>query len=275
MATNRVPRKRSASTSAQFANRICNLIPSRDIGTDWNFSDALTAGVLAAGALPASVDLRKPWWSINDQGSTGSCVGWATADGVMRYLLVNANLLSKTKLLSPRFVWMASKETDEYTSRPETFIEGAGTSLKAAMDIVRKYGNVLDNELPFNVQTLMYAGNENTFYASASTRKVANYFNLGKDLNQWKSWLAANGPILVGLNVDATWDNAAATAGRLDAFVPNSTRGGHAVCVVGYTADRFILRNSWGMAWGDKGFGYATAAYINDAFFAESYGATL
>ena len=262
--------------ASNFADRICNLVPSRDTAHDWKFQDALSSGSLAAPvAVPPSVDLRKPWWVINDQLKTGSCVGWATADGVMRYQLVDANRLTQNQLLSPRFVWMSSKETDEFNTRPETFIEEAGTSLKAAMDIVRKYGTVLDSTLAFNVDTLMYVGNENAFYADASTRKVANYFNLGKNLNQWKSWLASNGPILAGLSVDATWDNAAITNGQLDIFQPATVRGGHAICIVGYTADRFIIRNSWGTTWGDQGFGYASAAYINDGFFEESYGVTL
>lgn len=121
----------------------------------------------------------------------------------------------------------------------------------------------------------MYPGNENMFFASASTRKAANYVNLGKNIQQWKSWLASTGPILAGLSVDATWGNATSTRGKLDSFDPNSVRGGHAVCIVGYTSDRFIIRNSWGTTWGDKGFGYASLAYINAAFFAESYGITL
>jgi C1A family cysteine protease len=189
--------------------------------------------------------------------------------------MVEANRLDKNTLLSPRFVWMASKETDEFTTRPETFIEEAGTSLKAAMDIARKYGVVPDQLLPFKVQTLMYAGSENTFFATAATRKVASYFNLQKNLQQWKSWIATHGPILAGLSVDASWDNATNNQGKIDTFQPNTVRGGHAVCVVGYTSDRFIIRNSWGTAWGDKGFGYASAQYINDAFFNESYGVTL
>lgn len=260
-----------------FRNRICNLVPSKDTDRDWRYEDALASAALGApAALPASKDLRQSsWWKINNQLNTGSCVGWATADGVVRYHMVTAGRLDKNSLLSPRFVWMSSKETDEYTARPETFIEGAGTSLKAAMDICRKYGVVPDSLLPFKVQTLMFSGSENTFFATAAQRKIASYFNLEKNLQQWKNWLATQGPILAGLSVDATWDNAAATQGQLDAFQPGTARGGHAVCIAGYTADRFIIRNSWGPTWGDKGFGYASAQYISDAFFAESYGVTL
>jgi hypothetical protein len=170
---------------------------------------------------------------------------------------------------------MGSKETDEFTTRPECFIEEAGTSLKAALDIARRYGVALDSELPFAINTLMYSGPGNNLYSSASTRRIANYFNLDKSVQQWKAWLANSGPILAGLNVDATWENATATKGNLDAFQADTTRGGHAICIVGYTPDRFIVRNSWGTGWGDSGYAYATHGYIAEAFFPESYGVTL
>jgi hypothetical protein len=190
--------------------------------------------------------------------------------------MVTANRLAKADQLSPRYVWMSSKETDQNTQRPETFIEEAGTSLKAAVDICRKYGVATMAQLPFNIATLMYAGLENAFYADVAQRKISAYFNLLKDVNQWKSWLASHGPILAGLSVDQTWDNATATHGNLDAFFPNTVRGGHAVAVVGYTATgRLIIRNSWGTSWGDHGFGYALPAYIAGAFFGESYGVTV
>ena len=244
--------------------------------SDWTFAVGLKAGVLRRRAeLPAAVDLRKSWWKISNQGQTGSCVGWATADGLLRYHLVTTGRLPQNNKLSVRFVWMASKETDEFTFRPTSFIEGSGTSLKSAMDIIRKYGCPLDKELPFNIDTLMYTSDENLLYVSASTRKAANYFNLGKDLNQWKQWLATTGPILAGVVVDQTWVNASRTRGRLDTFNPNGVLGGHAITIVGYTADRFIIRNSWGTEWGDKGFAYASHAYIRDAFFGESYGITI
>jgi hypothetical protein len=260
------------------AHRICNLVSSRNTENDWLFEHATAANAIAAppAALPASVDLRAPWWDIGNQESTGSCVGWGSTDGVARYHFVKAGRLPQNGKLSPRYTWMASKETDAFTSRPETFIEGAGTSLKAAVDILRKYGTVPEALLPFHIETNMFLGDENAFFATASTRRIAAYFNLFKNLPNWRAWLAAHGPILVGLSVDATWDHATATHGKLDVFQPNTVRGGHAVACVGYTSDRrFILRNSWGTSWGDHGFGYASEAYINAAFFDESYGVTI
>jgi C1A family cysteine protease len=60
----------------------------------------------------------------------------------------------------------------------------------------------------------------------------------------------------------------------MDVYQPGTVRGGHAVALVGYTSDRFIVRNSWGTSWGDKGSGYASLAYAQDAF-TEAYGVTL
>lgn len=280
MAT-RIKRKAGKSTqktrTTPTFNRICNLLPSRGTERDWTLSDAIGGGALSAvAALPASVDLRQSWWHIDDQENTGSCVGWASAEGVVRYHMATANKVPKSAVLSARFVWMASKETDAYVARPETFTEEAGTSLKAAMDICRKYGVPQATLLPFHINTLMYTGPENALYAAAAQLRIASYFNLQKNVNQWKTWLASHGPILAGLSVDKTWDNATATAGNLDTFFPATVRGGHAIAVVGYTSTgRFIIRNSWGTSWGDHGFGYASPAYIAAAFFNESYGVTV
>jgi C1A family cysteine protease len=61
----------------------------------------------------------------------------------------------------------------------------------------------------------------------------------------------------------------------MDVYRPETMRGGHAVALVGYTPDRFIVRNSWGTTgWGDQGFGYASLAYAQQAF-TEAYGVSL
>ena len=253
--------------------RILNCLPSRDPEDDWKFQNASASGLVATVAtIPDSKDLRDDsWWSIGDQGATGSCVGWALADSVLRWHFARSSRLRPDERMSPRFLWMAAKETDEFSSEPSTFIERAGTSLKAALEIARRYGSVRDVILPF---TRLYDGDVNTFYSIAAQLKVAAYFNLGRTLADWRMWLASNGPIITRLIVDATWGEATSTNGNLDVYQAGTARGGHAVAFVGYMPSRFIVRNSWGTGWGDQGYGYASEDYATQAF-TEAYGVTV
>lgn len=252
---------------------VCNLLPSKGTQTDFRLQDAVESGLLSATAPPPALDLRASWWPVGNQEQTGSCVGWASADGVGRYLMVTAGRIEEQVRLAPRYIWMASKELDEDGRRPTTFVELSGTSLKAAAAVAHNYGFALESELPFHIQTTMFAGSENSLFASCSRRRVT-YVNLQLRLDHWKIWLNENGPILVGLKVDSNWSKCRGET--LDEFDSGSIFGGHAVCIVGYREDgTFIVRNSWGNMWGDEGFAYLTAAYIHAAFFNESYGFTL
>lgn len=268
--------KKSKSHKARnFSTKkfILNCIPSVHLEDDWTFEDAISAGVVdLTDRPPTRKDLRTSWWKIDDQGSTGACVGFATAYGVLRWHYVTAGLLSKSQKPSARFIWMANKETDEITSYPTTFIETSGTQTKLALNIARQYGCVTDAELPMSGRLSMLS--RAAFYAKAAPFRISSFHNLGRDLTKWRAWIANQGPILTRLGVDRTWDRATTTGGHLAQYVPSTVRGGHAVCLVGYTKTYFIVRNSWGTGWGDGGFAYASNDYTTDAF-TEAYGTVL
>jgi len=89
----------------KFARRILNCNPSKEPEKDWLFVHAVGAGLLAAAPpIPPSKDLREDWWQIGDQGSTGSCVGWAAADSVLRWHYVKAGRIPNDQRVSPRFI---------------------------------------------------------------------------------------------------------------------------------------------------------------------------
>ena len=124
-----MPQAKRAKRRAKKVKRVLNVVPSRDTERDWMLEQASAAGVLrapAAAAAPKSKDLRETWWKVGDQGTTGSCVGWATADALLRWHFVKSGRIKQTDTLSKRFIWMASKETDEFSSSPTTFIENVG-----------------------------------------------------------------------------------------------------------------------------------------------------
>lgn len=267
--------ERKPTTQKRFNVRpyVLNCVKSERPEDDWTFEDAIDAGVVdSAAPVPAAKDLRETWWEINDQKKTGACVGFATAYGILRWHYVNESRITTDDLPSARFIWMANKETDEITSYPTTFLERDGTQTKLALSVARKYGCVLEELLPMDgkLSTMKRAA----FYARASKLRISSYHNLGKDLDDWRRWLAFQGPILTRLGVDNTWDRASETGGQLDVYLPDTVRGGHAVCLVGYEKDRFIVRNSWGTHWGDKGFAYASIEYTKAAF-TEAFGAVM
>jgi C1A family cysteine protease len=253
--------------------RILNCIHSRHTENDWLFEHAAAARKKPAASIPPTKDLRASWWRIGNQADTGSCVGWAAADGVLRWHLVKAGKLNSNRFLSVRFQWMAAKETDMFVSHATTFLEGSGTSIKTALDIARKYGAVEEALLPFNGN--LSPLDERVFYSKAADFKIGSYYGLtvGNKLANFRTWLATRGPILARLDCDRSWDRISKN-GKLDRYDRPDPNGGHAVAIVGYTKDYFIVRNSWGTTWGDRGFAYASNAYTQAAFD-EAYGVIL
>ena len=270
---------KKTSEAPRSMDYILNCLPSTNTDTDWGIADAIAAEKLLKGndarkkrKLPNKVDLRKRWWKIRDQGQTGSCVGFGVADGVLRWHYVKKGLIKGKKLTSPRFIWMADKETDNNTRYATTFLESAGTNVKHALVVAQKYGCVMENHLPMKGKlSRLKTG---VFYGIAGNYRIKSYHNLGRNLADWREWIANNGPVLVRLNVDKTWRRATKTKGMLKKYVKSKKSGGHAVSLVGYTKKHFIVRNSWGDDWGDAGFGYASNEYAKIAF-TEAYGVVM
>jgi hypothetical protein len=251
--------------------RILNVVPSHELRNNWKASEIKEYRGIAA-TLPKEVDLRESWWKIANQGQTGSCVGQSSVDGLLRWHLVKAGRIAKDQKMSVRFIWTAAREVDTIRDIPTTFIEAEGTTLKAALDILRKYGCVPEEVLPFDCSA-GFLGTANQFYNIASQYKITAYYQLNaKSPIQIREWLANNGPVFCWLPVDNEFMNANAQSPNLK--IGRGNLGGHAVCIVGYKDGNFILRNSWGTGWGDRGFGYFDEKFLA-AKIKEPYGIKL
>ena len=253
--------------------RIFNCISSRDKQDDWKIVKAQSMGYLPKVlVLPKKVDLRRKWWKVGNQGTTGSCVGWATASSLLRFHFTKARKIKTSEKISVRFTWMSAKEMDEYIDYPTTFIEDAGTSIKTAIKTAHKIGALKASLFPFRGK--MVTIKEANFLKIAGRLKIKAYFNLVNPkqdkLTMFKAWLAYNGPILTSLECDDIFMEPQKD-GLLEKYDKKSAEGGHAISIVGYTPTHFIIRNSWGTGWGDKGFAYASYAYTKAAF-KEAYG---
>jgi C1A family cysteine protease len=266
--------------AAVEAGRVLNVGPSPAREDDHTPEAAEAAGHLRAVDPPERVDLRAPWYTVRDQGKTGSCVGWALADSVMWRQLVAAQRLAPDQRLSPRFMWMAAKEMrakltevkGEPAWRPTTFLEQGMTDVKSALDVARIYGAALEQELPFDDG--LYTGAIEQFYESAAQRKITHYYRLDPDDDpadwflHWRRWIDQHGPVLVVVTTDKAFVDG---PHLLDAYDPDSASFNHAAALVGYAPNGFLIRSSWGDSWGQDGYVVATEDYIGQATL-ESYG---
>ena len=148
-------KKYAGRSNPSPTRRILNVLPSKNTENDWGFLNAVDSGVLGVpAALPATKDLRESWWTIGDQGNTDHASDGRppirSCDGISSKPVALAKAICWRCASSG---WPRRKPTNSSASRPPSLKRTAPVS-KAALDIARKYGAVLDKVLPFNRKTV-------------------------------------------------------------------------------------------------------------------------
>ena len=222
---------------------------SQETGNDYGIAQAN----LGDAALPDAVDLRRPWHPVPDQGETASCVGWAVADSCLRWQLVEAGRLAPDQRLSARYVWMSAKETDQRDEYPSTFLEYDGTSLKAGLDVVRKWGVALEQELAWEGGLATLPPEE--FNRSAPPAQDHGLLQPRRQDGALRRVAHVAAPERPGARADRPGHELPHLHRRPARPSPptRSTAATPRRC----TATRpshFLLRSSWGTDWGDEGY---------------------
>lgn len=180
-------RKKNQTQSEEHAKRILNDISLKYTEVDWAIENAADTDILKAyPVIPTTKDSRKPRRRIGNQGTTGACACWVTADLLLRSYLIKANKFLKDLLLFPQFIWVAAKETDEFIFHPTTFIV---FGFKLTLDAEHNYRVVTDDTLPF-LSVKLYSQETKTFCALEPIYEIVNYINLDGNLEEWRVLLA-------------------------------------------------------------------------------------
>ena len=112
-------------------------------------------------------------------------------------------------------------------------------------------------------------------YELAQKCKVKQYARVKQDLEQMKLCIKHGYPFVLGFSVLTSFGSEEVVKhGKMPMPQPgDKVRGGHAVTAVGYDdfQEVFIIRNSWGEGWGDKGYFYMPYAYITNPDLASDF----
>lgn len=183
--------------------------------------------------LPKTLDYRNVLPPIRDQGVQGSCSAMTAA--VMKEWH-EMRELNYRNYMSPQFV---------YNLRPNKPQEGMIP--RDTMKILKNKGIVPEKIYPYGSRSKI----DESLLRSASNFKIEGFARVNTIYGA-KSALISDGPLYVGFPVySETNPKFWIQQNPRDEFL-----GGHAVAIVGWNKDSFIVRNSWGTNWGDRGYTY-------------------
>lgn len=236
----------------------------------------MEVGVMQKDAfMPTSIDLREWCSPVEDQQQIGSCTANAGV-GLMEYF--ERKVFGRHLDASRLFLYKVTRNLLHLT-------EDTGAYLRTTMAAMALFGVPPEEYWPYTDKDPDFNQEPTAFcYAFGQNYQAINYYRLdppGTDpkelLPRIKRFLARGLPSMFGFTVyDAI--RQAGTTGKIPFPAPGERiLGGHAIVAVGYddkmkikntsrggieTTGAFLIRNSWGEEWGDKGYGWLPYEYV-------------
>lgn len=246
-------------TAAQRMQRTLDAAPDRIDIRDWFYQPRLVY-------LPDQIVNCDFVPAILDQGREGACTGFALAAAI-NFLLAGRNI---RRSVSARMLYEMARRYDEWPG------EGYdGSSARGAMKGWVRHGVCSEVTWPmattgfdFLQATLDPATGRTVGDEARETPGGAFYRVSHREVRDMHAALAEVGILYCTLMVHEGWDSPGQTSVTVNYVVSGNLRqrtlpvirrtgradSGHAIAIVGYTAQGFIVQNSWGPDWGAGGF---------------------
>lgn len=223
--------------------------------------------------LPPYIDLRPRMPAVYDQGDLGSCTANMGA-GLLEFIMMKEGIGTWTP--SRLFIYYNERVIDGGDTADDT-----GAQCRDALTVMNQMGACPETEWPYNVNQFAVKPSDQCYTDAKKTLATA-YLAVDQNVAAVKGALAAGYPVGFGFTVyDSFESDAVAQTGIMPMPADSeNVLGGHAVIRVGYydnsmlpvtlptgailnphpSGGYYIVRNSWGPDWGDKGHFYAPYA---------------
>lgn len=213
---------------------VLNAIKSPIDNRDWIITDVLSE-------LQDTLDYRYMLQPIRNQGSQGTCYAQSAACAKEWQEKINYNF---NNYFSPQFF---------YNYRPNIYDDNDnnndGMFGRDVMKLLLDIGICTEKEYPYGLIEDKNIINSSVI-KNALNHKIKSYARV-TSIDSLKLSLFKNGPCLISFPIyNYSMEMWKSTIKDTEII------GGHAMTVVGYTNDSFIIRNSWGSSWGDNGYCY-------------------
>lgn len=233
-------------------------------------------GIAESLKLPGTVDLRAWCSPIENQGSLGACTAHAGV-GIVEYFQRRAfnEHIDGSRL----FVYKATRNLMGIAGDTGAWLRNTMGALVLCGVPAEKYWPYTDSKPDFDKEPPSFV------YAVADNYEALRYFchdplgaNMAGDvvLAKVKNYLAAGIPSMFGFYGFPSFSSSDVKGGIPYPCSGERAQWGHAIVAIGYddkkkikntqcnktTSGALLIRNSWGTAWGDQGYGWLPYEYV-------------
>ena len=214
--------------------------------------------------LPKSTDLRKLCSPVEDQGNLGSCTANALA-GSLEFLETKDKVQFED--LSRLFIYY-NERVIEHSVKSDS-----GAMLRDGIKTLAKKGVCSEKLWPYAISKFTVKPGT-ACYKDALNHQITAYQRL-QTIDEMRTCLAGGFPFVFGFTVYESFESQqVARTGKVDMPKPGERAiGGHAVMAAGYDDAKkiFIIRNSWGINWGMKGYFTMSYDYLSDRDLSDDF----
>ena len=177
---------------------------------------------------------------VKNQGSCGDCFAFASAT-LLEYWSKRNGF---PKSLSSQLIM----DCTSGESRPDVGCEGG--LMEYVFEYAKNHPIALDVDFPYQEAAGICPSKKLLSHVKVNDYKVIMHDDSPTAEKQFEAILHKYGPISVGVD-STTMDNYKGGIFKASACTTNID---HAVAIVGYTPDAWIIKNSWGKNWGENGY---------------------
>jgi len=204
------------------------------------------------------MDLRpeEQHFKIYNQGHLGSCTANAIG-AAFHYALAREGVTDFEP--SRLFIYYNERAMEGHVK------EDSGAMIRDGIKSLHKLGVCSEQQWPYDVARFTERPSE-ACYKVALNEKAQEYARVPHTLKDMKACLNEGFPFVFGFMVFSSFmtKQVATTGHMVMPSLYDKLLGGHAVMAIGFDDKKkhFIIRNSWGDEWGDKGYFYMPYDFI-------------
>ena len=212
------------------------------------------------------LDLRSKCPVVYDQGHLGSCT--ANAIGFCYHFDELKQNNQSTFIPSRLFIYYNERNMEGHPN------EDTGAEIHDGVQTINTIGVCPEDNWPYDISKFSEKPSDKC-YEIAKNHQSISYQAVEQSLDQLRAAIISGFPVVFGFNVYESFESAdVAKTGNMP--MPKEGEkilGGHAVALVGFDDIRnvFIVRNSWGDNWGDKGYFYMPYDFIQNTNYASDF----